>query len=62
LRYVALLRGINVGGHAVIKMADLSACIEELGYGEVRTYIASGNVLFRRPSAPRHSRPTSSAH
>jgi uncharacterized protein (DUF1697 family) len=52
LRYVALLRGINVGGHAVIKMADLSACIEELGYGDVRTYIASGNVLFRSTERP----------
>jgi uncharacterized protein (DUF1697 family) len=52
LRYVALLRGINVGGHAVIKMADLSACIDELGYGDVRTYIASGNVLFRSTERP----------
>jgi uncharacterized protein (DUF1697 family) len=52
LRYVALLRGINVGGRAVIKMADLCACIEDLGYGDVRTYIASGNVLFRSAERP----------
>jgi uncharacterized protein (DUF1697 family) len=52
LRYVALLRGINVGGHAVIKMADLSACIAELGYRDVRTYIASGNVLFQSSERP----------
>ena len=44
--YVALLRGINVGGKTLIKMADLKACMEGLGFGEVSTYIASGNVLF----------------
>jgi uncharacterized protein (DUF1697 family) len=52
VRYVALLRGINVGGHAVIKMADLSACIAELGYRDVRTYIASGNVLLQSTEPP----------
>jgi uncharacterized protein (DUF1697 family) len=52
LRYVALLRGINVGGNAVIKMADLSACIADLGYCDVRTYIASGNVLFQSTARP----------
>jgi uncharacterized protein (DUF1697 family) len=46
VRYVALLRGINVGGRTLIKMADLKACIEELGLDEVSTYIASGNLLF----------------
>ncbi len=46
VRYVALLRGINVGGKTLIKMADLKACVEELGFGAVATYIASGNVLF----------------
>ena len=44
--YLALLRGINVGGRNVIRMADLRALLEELGYAEVRTYIQSGNVLF----------------
>jgi uncharacterized protein (DUF1697 family) len=52
LRYVALLRGINVGGNAVIKMADLSACVGALGYEDVRTYIASGNVLLRSTERP----------
>jgi uncharacterized protein (DUF1697 family) len=52
LRYVALLRGINVGGNAVIKMADLSACFAALGYGDVRTYIASGNVFFQTTERP----------
>jgi uncharacterized protein (DUF1697 family) len=46
VRYVALLRGINVGGKTLIKMNELKACIEELGFDDVSTYIASGNVLF----------------
>jgi uncharacterized protein (DUF1697 family) len=45
-RYVALLRGINVGGKNLIKMADLKACFEALGFAGVRTYIQSGNVIF----------------
>jgi uncharacterized protein (DUF1697 family) len=46
MRYVALLRGINVGGKSIIRMADLKASVEALGYGDVSTFIASGNVLF----------------
>jgi uncharacterized protein (DUF1697 family) len=46
VRYVALLRGINVGGKTLIKMADLKNCVEGLGFDDVSTYIASGNVLF----------------
>jgi uncharacterized protein (DUF1697 family) len=46
MRYVALLRGINVGGKSIVKMADLKECVEALGHDAVRTYIASGNVLF----------------
>lgn len=46
VRYIALLRGINVGGKTLIKMADLKTCIEALGFDAVSTYIASGNVLF----------------
>ena len=46
VRYVALLRGINVGGKTLIKMADLRECVEGLGFDDVSTYIASGNVLF----------------
>jgi len=40
------LRGINVGGKSLIKMAALKECVEAIGHGDVRTYIASGNVLF----------------
>jgi uncharacterized protein (DUF1697 family) len=52
---VALLRGINVGGRTLIKMADLKTCIEDLGLDDVSTYIASGNVLFEsgEPDAER---------
>ena len=45
-RYVALLRGINVGGVNIIRMPALVACFEALGLTEVSTYIQSGNVLF----------------
>jgi len=44
--YVALLRGINVGGNNIIKMTKLVTCFTELGFGNVRTYIQSGNVIF----------------
>ncbi len=44
--YVALLRGINVGGSNLIRMAALKACFEAEGFGDVATYIQSGNVLF----------------
>ena len=44
--YIALLRGINVGGHKKLKMADLKSMMEELGFQNVVTYIQSGNVVF----------------
>jgi uncharacterized protein (DUF1697 family) len=45
-QYVALLRGINVGGNNLIKMTDLKASFEAQGLNDVRTFIQSGNVLF----------------
>src|SRR5688572_18319834 len=45
-RYVALLRGINVGGKGIVKMTALKAAFEKLGYTDVTTFIQSGNVLF----------------
>lgn len=45
-QYVALLRGINVGGKNGVAMVDLRQAFEKAGYGAVRTYINSGNVLF----------------
>lgn len=44
-RYVALLRGVNVGG-VTMKMADLAEVVRGLGYDDVKTVLASGNVLF----------------
>ena len=44
--FVALLRGINVGGHKVIKMEDLREIVEQTGGKNVQTYIQSGNVVF----------------
>ncbi|MFD2671728.1 DUF1697 domain-containing protein [Marinicrinis sediminis] len=44
--YIALLRGINVGGHHKIKMAELRELLEEIGLEQIQTYIQSGNVLF----------------
>jgi uncharacterized protein (DUF1697 family) len=45
--YMALLRGINVGGHNPIKMSELRRMFEEMGLSYVQTYIQSGNVLFQ---------------
>jgi uncharacterized protein (DUF1697 family) len=46
--WVALLRGVNVGGRNRLAMADLRAVHEALGHVDVRTYVQSGNVVFRR--------------
>ncbi|GGI45878.1 uncharacterized protein (DUF1697 family) [Agromyces flavus] len=45
-RFVALLRGVNVGGRNAISMADLAASFRDAGYDDVSTYLQSGNVLF----------------
>jgi uncharacterized protein (DUF1697 family) len=50
-RYVALLRGINVGGKNAVPMPALKAAFEGAGYKDVVTYIQSGNVLFSAPSS-----------
>jgi uncharacterized protein (DUF1697 family) len=52
MKYVALLRGINVGGNHLIRMTDLKACFEEQGLKEVATYIQSGNVVFAGAAKP----------
>ena len=49
-RYVALLRGINVGGKNPIPMTGLKTCFEDNGFDDVRTYIQSGNVAFSSSS------------
>ena len=46
MTYLALLRGINVGGKNKVEMARLKTLFESIGCGDVRTYINSGNVIF----------------
>jgi uncharacterized protein (DUF1697 family) len=50
--YLLLLRGINVGGRNKVPMAGLRELLEELGYRDVSTYIASGNVILRSEASP----------
>jgi uncharacterized protein (DUF1697 family) len=45
--YVALLRGINVGGNNMIRMSSLKASFEQMGFTDVSTYINSGNIIFK---------------
>ena len=52
-QFVALLRGINVGGKNLIKMAELKVCFEDQGFRDVATYIQSGNVLFESSESGR---------
>lgn len=51
MKYVALLRGINVGGNNKLAMKNLKVIFEDLGFINVSTYINSGNVLFESPEA-----------
>lgn len=46
MRYVALLRGVNVGGNNKVPMKDLKDCFEKAGFLNVLTYINSGNIVF----------------
>jgi uncharacterized protein (DUF1697 family) len=45
--YIALLRGVNVGGHAKVAMSDLRDLLAGLGFGDVRSLLQSGNLVFR---------------
>ncbi|TPI23217.1 DUF1697 domain-containing protein [Mesorhizobium sp. B4-1-1] len=45
--FVALFSGINVGGNRIVKMTELKAFFESLGFADVATYVQSGNVVFR---------------
>lgn len=54
-RHVALLRGINVGGKNIIRMVDLRARFEAMGFAHVETYIQSGNVVFSSKTAKKSS-------
>lgn len=50
-KYLALLRGINVGGNNIIKMVDLKSSFESMGFTDIVTYIQSGNVIFNSESS-----------
>ena len=54
-RYIALLRGINVGGNKKIKMADLRDMAESLGFENVKTALASGNMAWDADSSDTHA-------
>ena len=47
--HIALLRGINVGGHRLVAMVDLRAMLTDLGFDDVRSLLQSGNLVFRSP-------------
>ena len=49
IKYISILRGINVSGQKTIKMAELKSLYEKLGFDNVLTYIQSGNVIFDTP-------------
>jgi uncharacterized protein (DUF1697 family) len=48
-RYIALLRGVNVGGNKMVAMADLRALLSKMGFEDVQTLLQSGNVVFSGP-------------
>lgn len=52
MKYVALLRGINVGGNRKVSMTELKDVFTQLGFDDVATYINSGNVVFSSLSVP----------
>lgn len=52
MRYVALLRAVNLGGHKKIAMPVLRELLSGLGYGDVATYLQSGNAVFTAPDGP----------
>lgn len=49
-KFIALLRGINMGGHKKIAMSDLRTLAEKLGFADVQTLLQSGNLVFAAPS------------
>lgn len=50
--FIAMLKGINVSGHKIIKMERLRASFADLGFANVRTYVQSGNVIFETNESP----------
>ena len=58
--YIAFLRAINVGGTGMLPMKDLAALCTDLGLKDVRTYIQSGNVVFKSTLSEGRVKPSSS--
>ena len=52
ISYVALLRGVNLGGNKMVAMAELRTMLEALGFSDVKTLLQSGNAGFRGPARP----------
>jgi uncharacterized protein (DUF1697 family) len=52
MRHIVLLRGINLGPSRRVPMADLRTLLTTAGYGDVRTYVQSGNVVLSAPETP----------
>ena len=48
--FIALLRGVNLGGHKMVAMADLREMLTDLGFADAKTLLQSGNALFRAPA------------
>jgi uncharacterized protein (DUF1697 family) len=59
--YIALLRGVNVGGHRLILMEELQDMFKELGYVDPRTYVQSGNVVFGAKAGKGHGKKITAA-
>jgi uncharacterized protein (DUF1697 family) len=53
--WIALLRGVNVGGNGKLPMKDLVTSLQRVGYGSVRTYIQSGNIVFQSAKGTSHT-------
>ena len=56
--FVALFSGINVGGNRIVKMAELRAFFEDLGFADIASYVQSGNVVFQAKKGDAASLPT----
>ena len=54
--YIALLRAVNVGGTGKLPMTDLQAMCRDAGFTKIRTYIASGNVVFQSAASAKKVR------
>jgi len=52
--WIALLRGINVGGKHIVPMKELTKLMESAGFSNVQTYIQSGNLVFQSSTKPKH--------